>query len=316
MKAIQTNGQYDDLLFQRIVVEEMRELLPAELSEQCQLDRVRSVLEVGSGAGVWLHALAQAYPQVQCMGIEQDERLVKVANALARREGLERVGFMALEINELAPELFPRAQFDLVHFSFLARFILSVDYAALARMGAALCRPGGFLCWLETELPITNSQAFERLAGLLCEALEASGQSFISKNIWSLSASLVALSERASIVDHSYKRRHLGITPMPGLWLREAGCGTLFALPYSRNYRIIHEQVYLVNLSAGMPAHQAFVQQTMRLFHLIRGFLVRTGVIADAEYEALGRELEKEITDEGFCGLCFPVRAWAQKPPL
>jgi hypothetical protein len=35
-------------------------------------------------------------------------------------------------------------------------------------MCAALCRPGGILCWTEAELPITTSAAFERLTELVC----------------------------------------------------------------------------------------------------------------------------------------------------
>jgi ubiquinone/menaquinone biosynthesis C-methylase UbiE len=313
MEDIQTNGQYDDLLFQRIVIEEMGELLPAELIEECQLARAQSVLEVGCGAGAWLHALAQAYPQLQCIGIEQDERLVKVANALAHRDGLKQAGFLALEINELTPELFPRVQFDLVHFSFLARFILTADYAALARVGAALCRPGGLLCWMETELPVTNSRAFERLVSLLCEALGASGQSFISERMQRLGACLAQPPGAAMTGDDLYKRRHLGITPMLGLWLREAGCGTLSTSPYSWGYRIVHEKVYAINLSAEMPAHQGFVRQTARLLWQVKGLLLRTGVIGEAEYEELGTQLEAEIAGEDFCGLCFLLRVWAQK---
>ena len=41
----------DDLEFQRVLLQEMGELLPAKLLEECDLSRARSALEIGSGTG-------------------------------------------------------------------------------------------------------------------------------------------------------------------------------------------------------------------------------------------------------------------------
>ena len=134
------------LEFQHVLVQEMGELLPARLLQECDLSRARSVLEIGSGAGIWLRALAQPYPDLQCIGIEQDDLLVKAANALAYRDGLAQVAFLAAEMNDISPALFPEEGFDLVHLSFLGRYILTADYPALVQTCATLCRPGGILC--------------------------------------------------------------------------------------------------------------------------------------------------------------------------
>src|SRR6266849_1750333 len=110
-----TSNAYDDLRFQRIIVEEMGELLPVKLLEECDLSRAHSALEIGSGAGEWLRAVAWQYPDLQCIGIDQDEFLVKAANALAYRDGLPQVAFLAAEMNDISPALFPESGFDLVH---------------------------------------------------------------------------------------------------------------------------------------------------------------------------------------------------------
>src|SRR5579864_6537706 len=180
------SNAYDDIRFQHVIVEEMGELLPAKLLAQCDLARARSVLEIGCGAGEWLRAVARLYPDLQCIGIDQDALLVKAANALAQRDGLAQVAFLAVEMSDLPPTLFPEASFDLVHLSFLGRYILTVNYPALAQVCAALCRPEGIVCWTEAELPLTNSPAFERLTSLVCEALQRSGQSFIPEARWEL----------------------------------------------------------------------------------------------------------------------------------
>src|SRR6266699_3866207 len=147
-----TSNTYDDIRFQHVIVEEMGELLPAKLFAECDLSRPSSVLEIGCGTGEWLRAVAQQYPGLQCIGIDEDELQVKAANALAYRDGLAQVAFLAQKINDIPPTLFPKGSFDLVHLSFLSRYILTADYSALAHTCAAQCRPGGIMCWTEAEL--------------------------------------------------------------------------------------------------------------------------------------------------------------------
>ena len=52
---------YDNILFQRVIVEEMGELLPAKLLAACDLSHAESILEIGSGSGAWLRAVAHGY---------------------------------------------------------------------------------------------------------------------------------------------------------------------------------------------------------------------------------------------------------------
>src|SRR5437588_391986 len=254
-----TSNVYDDIQFQRVIIEEMGELLPAKLLAECDLSRARSVLEIGCGTGEWLRAVARQYPDLQCIGIDQNELQVKAANALAYRDGLAQVAFLAHAINDLPPTLFPEASFDLVHLSFLSRYILTVDYPSLARMCAALCRPGGMVCWTEAELPITTSAAFERLTSLVCEALQRAGQSFIPQRMWEWSKLVAARSGKTGVETSTYKRRHLGITSMLGGWLRDAGCGAPPETPLygirGIDERVIHETAYAIEVSAGKPAN-------------------------------------------------------------
>src|SRR5260221_10820300 len=44
-----TGTSYDDICFQRVIVEEMGELLPAKLLAECDLSHGESILEIGSG---------------------------------------------------------------------------------------------------------------------------------------------------------------------------------------------------------------------------------------------------------------------------
>lgn len=306
------------LAFQSVLLEEMGELLPAPLLEECDLSGARSILEIGSGGGEWLRAMARRYPDLRCIGIEQDEHLVKVANALSYRDGLPQAAFLAMDLGEITPALFSETCFDLVHLSFLARYILTADYPAQAQVSAALCRPGGVVCWTEAELPVTTSAAFERLTELVCEALQRDGQSFIPESMWEWADLLAANSGKTLVNRSSYRRRHLGITPMLGRWLRNAGCGALRERPlysiWGIDERMIHEAVYAIEVSAGQPAHVGFVALARRFARQVRPFLLQNGVIEDEEHAALCDQLDSELSSQEFCGLAFLLRAWATRP--
>jgi len=306
-----TDTSYDDIRFEQVIVEEMVALLPGQLLAACDLSHARSLLEIGCGAGEWLRAVARLYPDLQCIGIDEDELLIKAANALARRDRL------AQEIDDLPLTLFPQGSFDLVHLSLLGRYILTVNYPALAQICTALCRPGGIVCWTEAELPITTSPAFERLTSLVCEALQKAGQSFIPERMWELAEHFATRSGMTVIECSSYKRHSLGITPMLGRWLRDAGCGAQPETPtyslWRMDDRVIHEMAYAIEVSAGQPAHKGFVRQVMRFAHQVKPFLLRTEVFEEKEHSALCDYLEVELASRDFCGLSFLLRAWAPR---
>jgi predicted O-methyltransferase YrrM len=311
-----TDTSYEDIRFEQVIVEEIGALLPGQLLAACDLSHARAVLEIGSGAGAWLRAVARQYPDLQCIGIDQDERLVKVANALAQRDHLAQVAFLAHELNDLSPTLFPEASFDLVHLSLLGRSILTANYPALAQTGAGLCRPGGIVCWTEAELPITNSPAFERLTALVLEALQRAGQSFIPERMWEWAAYFAPRPEKTGLDRSTYQRRYLGITAMLGRWLRDAGCGTPPEILYTyrtMDARVIHQTAYAIDLSAGQPVYQEFVQQARRFAHQVKSLLLRTGVIEEVEHATLCSQLERELGIPEFCGLFYLLRAWAPR---
>ena len=313
-----TSNAYDDIRFQRAIVEEMGELLPDDLLAECDISDARSVLEIGCGGGEWLRALAQQYPDLQCIGIDQDELLVKAGSALAYRDGLSQVAFLAHEIDDIPSMLFSLGSFDLVHLNFLGRYILTADYPALAQACAAVCRPGGVVCWTETELPITNSLAFERLTALVCDALYRAGQSFIPESMWEWAELVAARTGKIGVERSSYQRHSLGITPMLRRWLRDAGCGAPRETPlysiWGIDERVIHKTAYAIEVSAGQLANAGFVAHARRFAQQVKPLLLRTEVIEEGEHAGLCAQLETELTNQEFCGLSFLLRVWALRP--
>ena len=127
----------------------------------------------------------------------------------------------------------------------------------------------------------------------------------------------MARSGKPGVDRSSYKRRHLGITPMLGRWLRDAGCGGQRERPlysiWGIDEREIYESAYAIEVSAGQPAYEGFVGQARRFAGQAKAFLLRTGVIEEKEYAELCDQIEAELTRQDFCGLSFVLRSWAPR---
>jgi hypothetical protein len=128
---------------------------------------------------------------------------------------------------------------------------------------------------------------------------------------------LAANSGKAGVDRSTYQRHALGITPMLGRWLRDAGCGAQRERPlysiWGVDERVIHETAYAIEVSAGQPAYEGFVGQARRFAGQVKAFLLRTGVIEEREHAALCDQLDTELTTKEFCGLFFLLRAWAPR---
>jgi hypothetical protein len=174
------------------------------------------------------------------------------------------------------------------------------------------------VCWTEAELPITSSAAFERLSELVCEALQRAGQSFIPESMWEWEELVAAGIGKVGVERSSYKRHSLGINPMLGRWLREAGCGAQRETPlysiWGIDEHVVHQTAYAIEVSAGQKANARFVGQTRRFARQVQPFLLRFEVIEEMGHAALCGQIETELTNPAFCGLFFLLRAWAPHP--
>ena len=100
-------------------------------------------------------------------------------------------------------------------------------------------------------------------------------------------------------------------------WLRDAGCGALLETHQhtlrGRDTNEIHQAAYVIEVSAGQPAYEAFVRQTLRCIQWVKPLLLRTEVIVEAEYTTLYSQIEEELAHQDFCGLFQLLRAWAPR---
>jgi ubiquinone/menaquinone biosynthesis C-methylase UbiE len=273
-------------------------------TERLDLARISSVLDVACGAGGWTLDLACAYPRLQVTGIDASARCITSAQRLAKEGGFSNVRFLVQDpgaLQEVESQL-PGAPFDLIHVAFLAPALLRMDYPTLLRTLLWLCSPGGMVYWTEMEFPITNSPAFERLTALTCNALAASGHTFVPPSMQALAAFFHSERPGTRETLPRVERRHLGITPMLGNWFHQVG------------YRQIQQVPIAIEVSSGTEAHPCFTLQVEAFVQQITPFLLAQGVLTEEACEQLCVQVKAEVQQDTFCGLCSLLSVLGQAP--
>jgi ubiquinone/menaquinone biosynthesis C-methylase UbiE len=282
----------------RLLLEEMGGCLPRE---QMRAKHLMTVLDVACGAGGWALEMAQTTPALHVTGLDLSEPHMRYAQRRATEDRLVNVRFLTQDMRTLATGPFEPASFDLINVAFIAPTLLTMDYAALMHSLFRLCRPGGVIRWTEMEFPLTTSLAFEQLMALVCRALDMAGQTFIPLDMQRSAAIFDDWRRALGLRVTPFARRHLGITPMMGGWLRHAGCRAVEAFPTS------------VEVSIGTRTHVAFVQQVEVFGQQMVPFLCEQGIIAADDLADLLKRVQEDMQQEHFCGLCLLLTVYGYK---
>ena len=282
----------------RFVLEQMGGSLPRQ---QVATRPLTSVLDVACGAGGWALDVAERYPMLQVTGIDQREAQVAYAQRLANERGLVNARFCVQEMQSLEGSTFATASFDLINIAFIASTLLETDYEAVMHTLLSLVRPGGIMRWTEMELPITSSPAFEQLMTLVCQALDAAGHTFTSPAMQEIADVYAALRRETGRVVTPTPRRHLGITPMMGSWLRHAGCWTVESFPLA------------IEVAADLSSLPLFLSQVEVFTQQIAPFLCAGQVTTSDALASLLTQVMQELQDEDFCGLCWLLTVYGYK---
>lgn len=119
------------------------------LGELLPPDRVRRVLDIGSGPGVQCALLAAAFPHAELVAVDTTPHLLERARGRARREGFEgRFHTRRIELPHGVAEL---GEADLIWMGSTLHHI--GDQRAMLGEVARLLRPGGLLALVEGGLP-------------------------------------------------------------------------------------------------------------------------------------------------------------------
>jgi len=255
----------------RLITECMGGLFP----EQPDLSNVHDILDIACGPGSWVLDVARLYPQTRVVGIDISQLMIEYARIEAQRFGVNNASFQVMDV--LKSLDFPDGSFDLVNARLLSVFMPPAVWPKLMQDSMRILRLGGIIRLTECEWCITNGTAFEKMNGLITQALQVAGQSF------------------------SPDGRHLGITPMLGRFLHNAGC------------QGIQKMAHAIDFSYGMEAHNGCYQDVMVLFKLLQSFLIKMGVTTQEEVDVLYHRALAEMQSEDFCGIWYFLSVWGQK---
>lgn len=242
---------------------------------------IRAILDLACGPGGWALQVAQAYPHIDVTGVDISVPMIDYARAQAHMHGLTNVHFTQVDVmpTDAVRQLeFPDASFDIVNARLMLGFMAPTAWPVLVAECRRITRPGGVLRLTEGEYPLTNKPACERWSSLIAQGLKRLGQSF------------------------SPDGRHLGISPMLGKFLQDAG------------YRNVRHMAYAIDSSAGTEAHDSAYQDFMVALKLLRPFLTRTGVATEDELEILYHQALDEMDSQDYRAIGYMLCVWGERP--
>jgi SAM-dependent methyltransferase len=258
------------ILQDRMLTEAMCGVFP----ERIDLENIHAILDVGCGPGGWALDVAQTYPDVSVVGIDISTAMITYAQASAQR--LSNVHFAVM--NALQPLNFETATFDLVNVRAAVGYVLREQWPVFLEHCLHVLRPGGILRLTEGEMTgLTNSLACEKISSWLTHMLHVRGYGF------------------------SPDGSHLGIIPMEGLLLQDAGCVN------------IHFKSHRIDFSRGAALYESQYQNYMVMFASAKPALIHLGITTEEEFDHTYKAMLEEMQHPRFRGLGSLLTVWGGK---
>jgi len=267
------------LNFDRFVNRGMGGALGTDLSER--LSRIYEerrgpvhILDIACGPGGWVIEVAGEHPEYVVTGVDIGQPMINYARSLSNVRGFTNAHFRVMDI--LNPLAFEDASFDLVNARTLFGFMSPDTWPDLLGECLRITRPGGFIRLTELEAPISTSVALSWLWAVTAKAFFLTGRSFSRDGL------------------------HIGILPVLKRLLLMAG------------YRDISHKEFAFDL-ADLQQREAFRQNFLIVFELVKPFMVGSGVTTEEEYTMHYQQMLAEMLAADFDGIWFFLSAIGTK---
>ena len=244
--------------------------------ERFDLSHASHILDVGCGPGSWVLEVAFENPKIKVVGIDISRLMIEYARAHAEAQGMDNASFRVM--NALEALEFADNSFDVVNARYINAFMLKTSWPLLMKEILRILRPGGTLLLTECEWSITNSLVFEKMGEMLTRVGTLTGRSF------------------------SPDGRHIGITPMLGRFLRDAG------------FVAMQKKAHVLEFSAGTEDYGDTYQDLMAGLKLLEPYLVLAKMTTAEEFDELYQQALTELMLNTFCGVGFMLTVWGKKP--
>jgi ubiquinone/menaquinone biosynthesis C-methylase UbiE len=244
--------------------------------EHFDLSHVSHILDIGCGPGGWVLDVAFENPKINVMGVDISQPMVEYARAHAEAQGMNNASFQVMNVLEALE--FDDNSFDVVNARYTQAFMMKTSWAPVMKEIMRILRPGGTLLLTEGEWSISNSPAFEKMGAMLTLVGTMTGRSF------------------------SPDGRHIGITPMLGRFLRDAG------------FVNIQKKAHALDFSAGAEDYGDTYQDLMAGLKLLEPYLVRAKMTTEEEFDELYQQSLAELMLDSFCAVGYMLTVWGKKP--
>ena len=244
--------------------------------ERFDLSHASHILDIGCGPGSWVLEVAFENPKIKVVGIDISRLMIEYARAHAEAQGMDNASFRVMNVLEALE--FADNSFDVVNARYINSFMLKTSWPPLMKEILRILRPGGTLLLTECEWSITNSLVFEKMGEMLTRVGTLTGRSF------------------------SPDGRHIGITPMLGRFLREAG------------FVDMQKKAHVLEFSAGTEDYGDTYQDLMAGLKLLEPYLVLAKMTTAEEFDELYQQALTELMLNTFCGVGFMLTVWGKKP--
>lgn len=244
--------------------------------EDPDLSAVEHVLDLACGPGGWAIEVAHLYRDIEVVGIDLSQTMVKYARARARVQQLDHVAFEVMDVRE--PLAFDDGSFDLINARFIVGFMDRSGWPRLLVECARLLTPGGLLRLTECEMSVSNSSALQQLNGYLYQALACQQRTF------------------------SVDGRSIGIAHMLGQLLADAG------------FQQVEQRCFLLDSSYGVPLYEASCWECQTTYALLKPYLLQSGLVDAVTYDPLYQQMLQDLHDPHFRSVSFGLTIWGRTP--
>jgi SAM-dependent methyltransferase len=241
------------------------------------LDPSSAILDLACGPGSWVLDVAFALPEAEVAGVDSSRTMIDYANARACSQGLTNASFGVMDITR--PLDFSEDSFDLITGHFLLTVLEEADWPSVLKEGLRLLKVGGAIRLTECIYGKTTSGACEQLSLHYVQALARAG-----------------------------------LRPTPAGLAHDLGQAISLAdLLLDAGYQDIKPQDFLLDFSAGSPAHTQMCQIIPVFFELIQPFVLQMQVVTETAYARLCHELPQELAANTFGGHWHLRTLWGRK---
>ena len=244
------------------------------LPEQLDAHRFKRVLDVACGPGGWLIEFAQAYPDCEALiGIDISKRMIEHAREQAYNAKQDYIEFHVMDALRMLE--FPNEFFHLVNLRCASSFVRTWDWPKLLEEMRRVCRPNGVIRLTEPAiLTQSSSLTLLRLNVLLQHAFARAG--------------------------YYFEDAPTGVTAHLSRLLKQ----------YGGRHIQVQERPYSLLFQAGTPSGQAFIDDLVHAFRVLRPFLAKWGALPD-DYDTLYQQALEEMQQPDFSATAELLTAWA-----